>query len=204
MIDSILIFLSQNPAYIFVAIFVVALCESLAVVGIIVPGVGLITAASIMAGNLQLNVYLLLACAISGAFIGDLISFYIGRIFQPHLPNAWPFKNNPQWITSGHDFFHRHGGKSIFFGRFIGPIRPFIPMVAGMMDMPVRYFMLLNGLSAIAWGLAYLLPSYLLGEAVNIKWLLSWEGLLLLTLITLIAMAASYTLKKNSANKKDD
>lgn len=195
MIDSILIFLSQNPAYIFITVFIVALCESLAVVGIIVPGVGLITAASIMAGNLQLNVMFLLTCAIAGAFIGDAVSFYIGRIFQPNLPNIWPFKQNPSWIDNGHSFFERHGGKSIFFGRFIGPIRPFIPMVAGMMTMPVNRFMLLNGLSAMAWGLAYLLPSYYLGEQLNIKWLFSWQGLLALVFISIIALMVSFSLK---------
>jgi membrane protein DedA with SNARE-associated domain len=196
MIDSILVFLSQNPTYIFVAIFIIALCESLAVVGIIVPGVGLITAASIMAGNLQLNILLLLSCAITGAFIGDIISFYIGRIFQPHLPHIWPFKHHPSWITGGREFFEHHGGKSIFLGRFIGPIRPFIPMIAGMMAMPVKHFMLLNGLSAIAWGIVYLLPSYILGEAINIEWLFSWQGLLTLSLMTLVAVAFSYKLKQ--------
>lgn len=195
MIDSILIFLSQNPAYIFIAVFIVALCESLAVVGIIVPGVGLITAASIMAGNLQLNVIFLLTCAITGAFIGDVLSFYIGRIFQPNLPHIWPFKQNPNWIDNGHSFFERHGGKSIFFGRFVGPIRPFIPMVAGMMAMPVNRFMLLNGLSAVAWGLAYLLPSYYLGEQLDIKWVFSWQGVLVLTFVSVVALMVSYGLK---------
>jgi undecaprenyl-diphosphatase len=195
MIDTSLAFLTLHPEYIFLTIFLVALCESLAVVGIIVPGVGLITAASMMAGNLQLNMWVLFLCAISGAFLGDVISFYFGRIFQPHLPNLWPFKQHPYWIENGHAFFHRHGGKSIFFGRFIGPIRPFIPMVAGMMAMSSRRFMLLNVLSAIAWGIAYLLPSYYLGEQLNIKWLLSWQGLLGLTIISAIAILASFTLK---------
>ncbi|WP_283789592.1 DedA family protein [Bermanella sp. WJH001] len=195
MIDSVVVFLSQNPEYIFITVFIVALCESLAVVGIIVPGVGLITAASIMAGNLQLDVFLLLVCAITGAFMGDVASFYLGRFFQPNLPNIWPFKQHPSWINNGHDFFAQHGGKSIFFGRFIGPIRPFIPMVAGMMAMPQNYFMLLNGLSAIAWGLVYLLPSYYLGEQLNIEWLLSWQGILALGVISAIAVLVSILLK---------
>ena len=195
MIDSVVVFLSQNPEYIFITVFIVALCESLAVVGIIVPGVGLITAACIMAGNLQLDVFLLLVCAITGAFLGDAASFYLGRFFQPNLPNIWPFKQHPSWINNGHDFFAQQGGKSIFFGRFIGPIRPFIPMVAGMMAMPQNYFMLLNGLSAIAWGLVYLLPSYYLGEQLNIEWLLSWQGILALGVISAIAVLVSILLK---------
>ncbi|MGK0444264.1 MAG: undecaprenyl-diphosphatase [Bermanella sp.] len=202
MIDNLLSFLSLHPEYIFLAVFCVALCESLAVVGIIVPGVGLITAASMMAGNLQLNVWVLLLCAISGAFLGDLISFYFGRIFQPFLPNIWPFKQNPQWINNGHDFFMRHGGKSIFFGRFIGPIRPFIPMVAGMMAMPIKRFLLLNGLSAIAWGLAYLLPGYYLGEQLDIKWLFSWQGIAILVVVSAVALIVSYRLKHSQSQEQ--
>lgn len=195
MIDSFITWLSVHPDYIFIAIFLVALSESLAVVGIIVPGVGLITAASMMAGNLQLNAWVLVSSAMIGAFLGDAISFYFGRVFQPHLPNLWPFKQHPHWINNGHDFFMRHGGKSIFFGRFIGPIRPFIPMVAGMMAMPHHRFFLLNGLSAIAWGIVYILPSYYLGEQLNIKWLLSWQGLLGLIVVSSVALAVSYLLK---------
>ncbi|MFY0701624.1 MAG: DedA family protein [Bermanella sp.] len=195
MIDSLLGFLTLHPEYIFLTVFAVALCESLAVVGIIVPGVGLITAASMMAGNLQLNVGIILLCAMSGACLGDAISFLLGRIFQPHLPHVWPFKQHPDWIESGHEFFIRHGGKSIFFGRFIGPIRPFIPMVAGMLAMPINRFMMWNGLSAVIWGLAYLLPGYYLGEQLNIKWLLSWQGLAALLVISAVAVLASYYVK---------
>ena len=63
--------------------------------------------------------------------------------------------------------------------------------------MPYKRFMLLNGLSAIAWGVAYLLPSYYLGEQLNIKWLLSWQGLLALVVVSMIALLVSYVLKSN-------
>jgi len=202
MLETILSFLQSHTEYLLFAIFAIALFESLAVVGIIVPGVGLIAAISVMAGNTQTPVLLLLISAISGAFLGDLISFFIGRYCQPYLPNTWPFSKHPNWIIDGERFFHYHGGKSIFLGRFIGPIRPFIPMVAGMMKMNFHHFLLLNVLSAIAWGLVYLLPGYYLGEQLEVAWLFSWQGLSVLILISAIAIWISLLLKKKSAQSK--
>ncbi len=198
MLDSSLDFLTQHPEYILFAAFAVALTESLAVVGIIIPGVGLITAISVLAGNLQLNVTALVLAAIMGAFMGDALSYYLGRVFQPHLPYIWPFKQHPHWIESGTHFFQRHGGKSIFFGRFIGPIRPFIPMVAGMMGMQQKPFFILNFASAVLWGMLYLLPAYYLGESIDLAGLFSWQGITILSVISLIALYISYRLKHKS------
>ena len=161
-----------------------------------VPGVGLITAMSILAANLNIPASFILVCAILGAFIGDLISYLFGRLCQPYLPNLWPFKQHPNWISDGEHFFQRHGGKSIFIGRFIGPIRPFIPMVAGMMKMKFQYFLLLNGFSAVLWGILYLLPSYYLGEQFDIHTLFTWQGFVILTAISIIAVLVSLRLKR--------
>ncbi|GAA6135028.1 hypothetical protein NBRC116188_18180 [Oceaniserpentilla sp. 4NH20-0058] len=196
MFEDSLSFLNQNPEYLLFSVFLVAMCESLAVVGIIVPGVGLITAISVLAGNVNTPIIWFLLCAISGAFIGDVLSFGFGRYCQPYLTAIWPFSKHPSWITDGEYFFHRHGGKSIFLGRFIGPIRPFIPMIAGMMKMNTQHFLLLNGLSAIAWGLIFTLPSYYLGENLDLKWLFSWQALLILTVMSLIAIAVSLLIKQ--------
>lgn len=196
MIDSLIAFLNAHPEYLLLSIFIVAMCESLAVVGIIVPGVGLITAISVLAGHSAMPILLLVPTAMLGAFLGDIISFFIGRFCQPYLPKTWPFTTHPQWIKDGEHFFERHGGKSIFFGRFIGPIRPFIPMVAGMMKMNIQHFLLLNGLSAIAWGCIYVMPAYYLGEALDIKWLFSWQGITILIAISAIAILVSMSLKR--------
>ena len=74
---------------------------------------------------------------------------------------------HPEWLESGEAFFHRHGGISIALGRFIGPIRPVIPVVAGMLGMPARYFYFINIISAVVWSPAYLLPGYFVGASLN-------------------------------------
>ena len=148
-------------------IFLIAMAESLAVIGLIVPGVVLLFGIAAIAGSGVLGVWPVLAAAFFGAIVGDGLSFFVGRYFHQHLQRYWPFRSHPQWIENGERFFLNHGGKSIIFGRFIGPIRPFIPMVAGMMDMPAGRFIATNIISALAWAPVYLLPGYYIGASVQ-------------------------------------
>jgi membrane protein DedA with SNARE-associated domain len=148
----------SNPTWAGVAIFAICVGESLAVVGLFIPGLiamgiigGLVTT-----GVLQLAPTLL--WAISGAIVGDGISYWIGRHFKHHLPHYWPFRRFPRWLARGKEFFIKHGGKSIIVGRFVGPVRPFIPVVAGMMAMTPQQFFVANVVSAIIWAPLYMLP----------------------------------------------
>ena len=166
-IQPIFDWLQANPGWTGVTIFLIAMAESLAVVGLIVPGVVLLFGIAAIAGSGVLDVWTTLAAAFFGAIIGDGLSFFLGRYFHQHIKDFWPFRSHPQWIENGEQFFQRHGGKSIILGRFIGPIRPFIPMVAGMLDMPTGRFILTNILSAIGWAPVYLLPGYYIGSSVQ-------------------------------------
>ena len=77
------------------------------------------------------------------------------------------FARHPHWLTRGESFFREYGTYSIVLGRFIGPIRPIIPMIAGMFDMPFWRFLLVNILSAAAWAPVYVLPGYVAGNATR-------------------------------------
>lgn len=167
MIETLLTWLQHHPGWILAAIFSIALAESLAVVGLLVPGVVLLIGISTLAGSGTIEVMPMLLAGMVGAILGDGISFWIGHHFHQRLREFGPFRRHPQWIDNGVAFFERHGGKSIVLGRFVGPIRPFIPMVAGMLDMPAGRFMLTNLLSALLWAPAYLLPGYLLGSSLQ-------------------------------------
>ncbi|WP_110655899.1 bifunctional DedA family/phosphatase PAP2 family protein [Salinicola halimionae] len=162
--------LAPPPGPLLVIILAVALIESLAVVGIVVPGVVLLGAAASIAGHDDISVWLVLIAGIVGAFIGDNLSFWLGRTQRRRIPHWWPLKQHPEWLSRGNEFFQRFGILSVVIGRFIGPVRPFIPMIAGMLSMPTRRFVLVNFVSALAWAPVYLLPGYLLGR--------SWEELM--------------------------
>lgn len=162
--------LAPPPELLLVIIFVVALVESLAIVGIVVPGVVLLGAAASIAGHDDVPLWSILIAGILGAFAGDNLSFWLGRTQRTRIPHWWPLSRHPQWLEQGHEFFRRYGILSVVVGRFFGPVRPFIPMIAGMLSMPTKRFTLVNFVSAIAWAPAYLLPGYLLGR--------SWEELM--------------------------
>ncbi|HEX22285.1 MAG TPA: phosphatase PAP2 family protein, partial [Chromatiales bacterium] len=106
------------------------------------------------------------AWAVLGAIVGDGFSYWLGRHFHQQIRGLWPFRQHPAWLEKGEAFFQRHGGKSVLMGRFIGPIRPVIPVVAGMLDMPPGRFYLVNVLSAFAWAPLYLLPGMAFGASL--------------------------------------
>jgi len=159
--------LATHQQWLGLAIFLISFTESLAVAGLVVPGVFLLFAVSALAAGGGMPLTVAVAWAFSGAVMGDLISFFLGRYFHQGIRNFGLFQRNPQWIDSGERFFRRYGWLSVVLGRFVGPIRPIIPMIAGMFDMPVWRFIAINLLSALVWAPAYLIPGYTTGRAAQ-------------------------------------
>ncbi|WP_136247598.1 bifunctional DedA family/phosphatase PAP2 family protein [Halomonas borealis] len=156
--------LTPSPAMLLLLTALIALLESLALVGLLVPGVVLITATASLAGHQALSVPLMLTAALFGAVIGDALSFWLGYTQRERATRMWPLSRYPEWLAQGARFFHRHGTLSVFLGRFVGPVRPVIPLIAGMLHMPPRRFLLTSLVSALLWAPAYVLPGYLLGR----------------------------------------
>ncbi|WP_288989764.1 bifunctional DedA family/phosphatase PAP2 family protein [uncultured Cobetia sp.] len=204
MIDTLMTTLSDHPAALVAVIGLVSLLESLAIIGLLVPGVVILTAGASLAGHLELSLPILLAAGALGAIIGDGVSFWLGIRYRDQLPGRWPFSRHPEWIEHGQQFFHRHGSWSIAFGRFVGPVRPIIPLVAGMLDMPPARFFLVNGLSALAWAPAYLLPGYLLGQTWQSLFTLpeGADGLLVGLASGLIACAFAFSFLRRQLGRE--
>ncbi|PXX90156.1 phosphoesterase [Marinobacter vulgaris] len=158
--------LGSNPGWLSAGLFFTAFLESLALAGILIPGVAIIFAVSALAGQTAMPVLEVMLWAGAGAVTGDGISFALGRLFQGRLDKLWPLNHFPGFIAKGEVFFRLHGGKSVVIGRFVGPIRPVIPLVAGAFLMPWRRFLAFNLSSALAWAPTYVLPGYLFGSAV--------------------------------------
>ncbi|WP_421866954.1 bifunctional DedA family/phosphatase PAP2 family protein [Motiliproteus sp.] len=162
---SILIdWLDQHPHWTLMAIGLSAFVESLALIGVIVPGVAVLYALALLAGSAELNLTLCLLAAMLGAIAGDLLSFALGRYAHQPALRHWPFNRYPDWVTRGEQFFQRYGGYSVAIGRFVGPIRPVLPFVAGMLQMAPPRFIAINLASALLWAPLYILPGYLLGK----------------------------------------
>lgn len=154
-----------QPDWLLLSTALIALIESLAFAGIIVPGVALLFAAATLAGQQQVALPALLVSAYIGAITGDIMSYWLGRHAAPFVRNHWPFNRNPDWLKRGEVFFQRHGSYSVVLGRFIGPIRPVIPFIAGTLGMKPSLFISLNLASALIWAPVYILPGYLIGSS---------------------------------------
>src|SRR5690606_38151713 len=77
-------------------------------------------------------------------------------------------RHHPEWIGSAELYFHRYGAVSLLVGRYIGPLRPMLPTVAGMLDMPFGRFIVISMLAAAGWSVAYLLPGWATGAAMRL------------------------------------
>ncbi|WP_435103855.1 VTT domain-containing protein [Arhodomonas sp. AD133] len=167
-IGPVLDWLQAHAGWVGPLLGLVAFAESLVLVGLFVPGAVLMFAAGALVGTGHLAFWPLYLWAVAGAIAGDGLSFWIGRYFRGGLRRRWPFTHHPEILQRGMAFFAAHGGKGVFLGRFVGPIRPIIPAVAGMLDMPAWRFLLVNVVSAIGWAPAYLLPGVVFGASLAV------------------------------------
>lgn len=185
-VQPLTVWLQQNPHWSLFITFLISLTESLAIVGSIVPGSVTMTAIGILAGSGIMRIDLTLLAAILGAVAGDSLSYLLGYYYSDRLTEIWPFSKYPRWIQYGKDFFETHGGKSVLIGRFVGPLRSIIPVIAGILHMKQWRFFVANLLSAIGWSLLYVMPGVAIGAASHE---LSTESATRLFILILILLA---------------
>lgn len=164
-VAPILQWLNENPDLAGIATFTLSAAESIAIIGTIVPGLVTMTAVGALAGAGVIPLWSTILWAILGAIAGDGISYWLGHYFKDRLRRMWPFKDNPGILQKGESFVHKFGVISVFIGRFVGPVRALVPLVAGMLGMKPWYFTISNVASAILWAPAYMLPGIMLGAA---------------------------------------
>lgn len=153
-----------HPLLAGIVVFLLSLFESIAVIGMLLPGTVLMTTCGALVGAQLLPATPTILWAIAGAIIGDGLSYAVGYHYKAHLRELWPFCRYPKWIRNCENFFARHGGKSVFLGR-LGPLRALVPIVAGMLSMRPLTFFAANIPASLLWAPAYMLPGILLGMA---------------------------------------
>lgn len=175
--------LQQHPHWAGFVVFLTAMLESLLLVGLILPGAVLMFGFGALVAAGAMELWPTLAWAVLGAIAGDGTSFLIGRHFHQRLRVMWPFYKYPRLMARGVDFFHHHGGKSIILARFVGPVRPILPAVAGMLNMPTGRFFLVNAFSALLWAPVYLIPGLVFGASLGLAAEVAGRLALLLALV---------------------
>lgn len=173
--------ITQSLAWSLLAVGLVTFLESLALVGLLLPGTVLMASFGALIGSGQVELYPAWLAGIAGCLLGDWISYLIGWQFKGPL-HRWSFiKRHQKLMDKTEHALHEHSMLTIIVGRFIGPTRPLIPLVAGMLELPVRKFLPPNLIGCILWPPLYLLPGILAGVAIDVpenassglfKWLL--------------------------------
>lgn len=157
-------FLRANSQWAPYIMFALTFAESLAVLSLIVPAWALIVAFGPLMEPLGMNFWVILTAAALGATAGDAVSYWIGYYFKDSIGKVWPLSKHPDLLPKGHAFFEKWGIWAIFIGRFSGPLRASVPLVAGILAMPQWKFQIANVLSAFVWVFALLSPGTMLGQ----------------------------------------
>lgn len=157
-IDATIAFARDNAAWAAPVVFVVAFAESFAFLSLLVPGWAILIGIGALIGVSGIEFLPVWAAAAAGAAAGDAVSYWVGRYFKEGATRVWPLSRHPRMVERGHAFFLRFGVWSVVIGRFFGPLRAVVPLVAGIFGMRQAPFQLANIGSALLWAFILLAP----------------------------------------------
>ncbi len=147
------------------AMTLIVFTETGLLIGFCLPGDSLLVTAGIFAARGDLDIVLINVLLIPAAILGDTVGYAIGWYTGPRL-----FKKkksllfNPEHLVAAHEFYERHGGKTIILARFMPIVRTFAPLVAGMAKMNYRSFLAYNVIGGIGWITSMSLIGYVFGR----------------------------------------
>lgn len=130
---------------------VLAFAELLAFISLLVPAWAAMVGIGVLIDPMAIAFVPVWLAAAAGAALGDWVSYWAGLKLGPAVAHAWPLSRRPGIIPQGERFVTRWGALGIFIGRFSGPLRASVPLVAGIFAMPYWRFQAANVISALAW-----------------------------------------------------
>ncbi len=185
-LEMLLAQLSGNPWLAVAFVFAIAATEAVFILGLFIPSTPVLLLAGGMIAAGRLPFWEIFLSASVGAVVGDAVSYTVGFWMKDRIRTIWPFRHYRPLIARGEAFFARHGGKSVFIGRFIPGVKAVVPGIAGMFGMNYRRYSIINVTSAFLWAAAHIVPGMLLSA-----WLesmgLSLEAALLVGVLVLSA-----------------
>lgn len=173
-------FITRNAFWAGPVLGLITFGESMVLIGAFFPATALMLVAGGLAAAGVVNIFEVIAWCVAGAFLGDAVSYWLGRKLGP---KAWrhPILKGQRRIASrSRLFFRKYGVLSIYLCRFMGPVRAFVPLIAGITGMAHLRFQLANLGSALIWVPVMLAPGYLAGVGVTLlgesEHALEWIG----------------------------
>ena len=162
-------FVREHAGWAPAIVFALAFGESLAFISLLIPAWGALVAIGALIGPGGVSFWPVWIAAALGAALGDWLSYWIGLKLEYTVAHHWPLSRHPDLIPRGEAFVKKWGAFGIFIGRFFGPLRASVPLVAGIFEMPYWRFQLANFSSAFVWAAVLLTIGDIVGSAV--KWL---------------------------------
>jgi membrane-associated protein len=157
-------------AWVYLILFLIVFCETGLVVTPFLPGDSLLFVAGAIAAAGGMNIHLLVVLLIIAAVLGDAVNYSIGHYIGPRVlrdrNSRWL---NPKHLERAHQFYERHGGKTIIIARFVPIVRTYAPFVAGAASMPYPRFALYNVSGALLWVVSLGYAGYFFGNIPVIK-----------------------------------
>lgn len=161
--------ITQYGMWVYAVLFFIIFSETGLVVLFFFPGDTLLFIAGALCATGQMNLPVLIALLITAAILGNTVNYWIGEAIGQRV-----FTHNYRWLNKDalhrtHEFFEKHGGKTIILARFIPVVRTFAPFVAGVSDMTFSRFQFYNVTGAVAWVVSLTVGGYLFGNIPVIR-----------------------------------
>jgi membrane-associated protein len=161
--------IAQYGIYVYAVLFAIVFCETGLVVLFFFPGDTLLFIAGAFCATGEMNLGLLIFLLSTAAVLGNTTNYWIGEAIGQRV-----FTHDYRWINKDalhrtHEFFERHGGKTIILARFVPVVRTFAPFVAGVSDMTHSRFQLFNVTGALLWVVTLTVAGYLFGNAPFVR-----------------------------------
>jgi membrane protein DedA with SNARE-associated domain len=153
-------FMRSNTELTEVVAFALGFAESMVLLSLLVPSTIIFLAIGGLHSAAGGEFWPVWLAASAGAFAGDVMTYAIGRRYKDEAATVWPMTRFPGLIPKGQAMFARYGIASIIVGKFVGMLRPFIPLVAGIAVMRVAAFLPASGVSSLIWAGAVIAPGY--------------------------------------------
>lgn len=159
-VSSSIDFVRQHEGWGAALVFALAFCESFAFISLIVPATWILFGVGGVIVVHQLKFWPIWIAATLGAFAGDWLAYELTVLLRGHVERMPAFASRGELVARGVKLFDRWGMFAVFIGRFFGPLRAVVPIVAGMYRMPRLKFQVANIASAVLWAFGVLVPGF--------------------------------------------
>jgi membrane-associated protein len=159
-------FVDEHGPWVYALLFLIVFCETGLVVTPFLPGDSLLFVVGTLAAAGGMDIGVVMATLVAAALCGDNANYWIGRWTGLRVFGRWV---NPVYLQRTHDFYERHGGKTIILARFMPIVRTYVPFVAGLGAMPYPRYIAFCVAGALLWVGSLCLAGYFFGNIPAVR-----------------------------------